>query len=318
MAAGTIGTTPRRRRLPADLALFEIANDALRGVETIGAAAREHDRVDAVHHVQRIEQVGLARAGCAAALRHAAHCAVAVDEDDRAAGRPFGQREVPDLEPGDRGQALAAALTRALPGVEGDLCRNCGERPRAWRRSTASVAHGHHARPVKAALTASAIICAGTQSTLSMSRVVPTQSAPAATTGPVMCSTGCKSIRVDELQVLEPEPLVGRNHASAAARFRPLRARHASLDRVLHALQSAGTGAGASCRSPASRCWLRELIARPSASRTVGTPTMVTGTLKSATSPPDRSPAAARPSRRSTPRRAGRSRTASARRSRRR
>ena len=85
---------------------FEIANDALRRVETIGTAAGEHNRVDALHHVQWIEQVGFARAGCGATLRDAAHCTGAIDEDDRASGRPFAERDVTDFEPGDLRQAL--------------------------------------------------------------------------------------------------------------------------------------------------------------------------------------------------------------------
>ena len=80
--------------VPADAALFEILHDALRGVEAVGAAARQHDRVDAVDHVERVEQIGLAGARRAAALRHAAHGAVAVDEHHGAAGRPLGQREL--------------------------------------------------------------------------------------------------------------------------------------------------------------------------------------------------------------------------------
>src|SRR6185436_6878956 len=46
--------------VPADPALLEILHGALRRVETVGAAAGEHDRVDAIDHVQRIEQVCLA------------------------------------------------------------------------------------------------------------------------------------------------------------------------------------------------------------------------------------------------------------------
>ena len=84
--------------VPADLPLLEIAHDALRGVEAVGAAARQHDRVDLVDHVERIEQIGLARARRAAALRHAAHGALAVDEHHGAAGRPLGQREVADAD----------------------------------------------------------------------------------------------------------------------------------------------------------------------------------------------------------------------------
>ncbi len=68
---GTIGTTPAAD-LVADVVLLEIPHDALCRVEPEGAAAGQHDRVDLVHHVQRIEEIRFARARRAAALRHAA------------------------------------------------------------------------------------------------------------------------------------------------------------------------------------------------------------------------------------------------------
>jgi hypothetical protein len=104
-AAGTIGTTVPGDGV-ADLAFFEIADDALSGVEPVRAATRQHDRVDALDHVQRIEQICLTSAGCGAALRNAADRTSAIDEDDRAPGRPFSKRVVTDLEPGDLGQPL--------------------------------------------------------------------------------------------------------------------------------------------------------------------------------------------------------------------
>ena len=63
--------------VPADLSFFEIAHDALRRVEPVRAAAGEDDRVDLVHHVQRVEQIRLARPRRAAALRHTTRRAVA-------------------------------------------------------------------------------------------------------------------------------------------------------------------------------------------------------------------------------------------------
>ena len=55
-----------------------------------------------------MQQVGLARARRAAALRHAAWHALAVNQDHRAAGRPLGQRVMSDLDAVHFGQAAAA------------------------------------------------------------------------------------------------------------------------------------------------------------------------------------------------------------------
>ena len=80
------------------------------GVEAERAAARQHDRV----HELRVgcgglEQVGLARAGRAAAHVDARHRARS-RQHDRAAGRPLGERVVPDLDPGDRGEPDGRAI----------------------------------------------------------------------------------------------------------------------------------------------------------------------------------------------------------------
>ena len=73
-----------------------------RRLEAERAAAGQDDRVDLVDHVERVQEIRFARAGRAASLRYAAD-RVAVDEDHGAAGRAFGEREVADLDAGDRG-----------------------------------------------------------------------------------------------------------------------------------------------------------------------------------------------------------------------
>src|SRR5204863_8189596 len=89
---------------PADVVLLEPAYGARGGLEAECAAACEDDRVDSVHQVQRVEQVGFARAGRAAALRDAAD-GVAVHEDRRAPGGTLGERVVADPDAFDRGEA---------------------------------------------------------------------------------------------------------------------------------------------------------------------------------------------------------------------
>ncbi len=73
--------------------LFEPAHGARRRVEAEGAAAGEHDCVDAIDGIQGIQQVGLARAG-----RRSAHVngrdRGGLREDHRAAGRPRRERVV--------------------------------------------------------------------------------------------------------------------------------------------------------------------------------------------------------------------------------
>ena len=92
----------RRPGGPADVVLLEPAHGAGGGVEAERAAAGEDDRVHLVDHVERVQQIRFARARRAAALRDAAD-RVAVDENHRAAGRALGEREVADLDAGDRG-----------------------------------------------------------------------------------------------------------------------------------------------------------------------------------------------------------------------
>src|SRR4030095_10887561 len=46
-----------------DLPFFQIADDALRCVESVRATAGEHDGVDSLDHVEWIEQIGFASAG---------------------------------------------------------------------------------------------------------------------------------------------------------------------------------------------------------------------------------------------------------------
>jgi hypothetical protein len=59
--------------------------------------ASERDRVDDLHGVGRVEQVGFACARRAAAHVHAAH-RVVLGDDHGAAGWPFGEREVANLD----------------------------------------------------------------------------------------------------------------------------------------------------------------------------------------------------------------------------
>jgi hypothetical protein len=89
-----------RPHLEANLPLFEIAHHAGRGVEPECASARERDRVDLLHGIHWIEERRLARPGRAAALRQAADGAFSVNEDHRAAGRPFGECVMADLQAG--------------------------------------------------------------------------------------------------------------------------------------------------------------------------------------------------------------------------
>ena len=99
IAAGTIGNDAGAR-LEADVLLFEVFRDALGGVEAECAAAGEHDRVDSLDHVERIQKIGLARSRSAAALRNAADGAVAVREHDRTARLPPGSVKWPTRMPG--------------------------------------------------------------------------------------------------------------------------------------------------------------------------------------------------------------------------
>ena len=83
--------------LEADALLLEVAHDAAGRVEAEGAAAAEHDRVHLLDARRGREQIGLARAGRAAADVDAGGRAL-LGEDDRAPGRPFRQRVMADLE----------------------------------------------------------------------------------------------------------------------------------------------------------------------------------------------------------------------------
>ena len=67
IAAGTIGTLAIRTSQPMWCSSSHF-DSAGRRVETERAAAGQHDRVDLVDHVERVEQIGFARARRAAAL----------------------------------------------------------------------------------------------------------------------------------------------------------------------------------------------------------------------------------------------------------
>ena len=69
--------------VPTDAVLLEPADCPGGRLEPEGAAARQDDGVHLVHHVGRIQEIGFARARCAAALRNAARGPFTLNEDDR-------------------------------------------------------------------------------------------------------------------------------------------------------------------------------------------------------------------------------------------
>ena len=91
----------------AAIALGEPAHDAVGGGESVGAAAGEADGVDALDEVDRVEQVGLACAGRAAADVDTSDGAWR-REHDRRAGEPAAPAPlvVADADPGDVGEVV--------------------------------------------------------------------------------------------------------------------------------------------------------------------------------------------------------------------
>ena len=100
--------------LEPDPLLVQVAHDAARRIEAEGAAAGEHDGVNLLDCVDRIEQIRLACTGRAAANvdtgRRTTFC-----QNNGAPGRPFRQREMSDLDPVHRRQA-ARRLGRCAIG----------------------------------------------------------------------------------------------------------------------------------------------------------------------------------------------------------
>ena len=133
IAAGTIGTlaTPH---VPADVVFLEPLRRAGCRVEAERAAARQDDRVDLVDHVERVEQIRLARPRRAAALRDAARHAFAVDQDHGAAGGAAGKREAADLESVDGGQR-GVADRRLVRRLRAPAC-GCTRAPRGRRAAS--------------------------------------------------------------------------------------------------------------------------------------------------------------------------------------
>ncbi len=81
----------RPHRHPAPL-LLQPGHHPGGRVEPVGAASGQHDRVDLLHHVARVERVGLLGAGAAAAHVHGGDSAALGREDDRGAGRASRRR----------------------------------------------------------------------------------------------------------------------------------------------------------------------------------------------------------------------------------
>src|SRR5665213_1561044 len=112
-------------------------------------------------------------------------------------------------------------------------------------------------------------------------RVDPSHIAPAIRTGPSICSTG---VRVSESVISKYSTRASgcrANIANAAWRMTAVDLSPFSVN--LAAARSAHESTGAILRCSGVKCLLRELRARPSASRTVATGTTVTGTFRSAT-----------------------------------
>ena len=84
--------------LEADAPLFEIAHHAVAAASPNALPPPSTIAWTCWTDRRRIEQIGLARAGRAAAHVNASDRAL-LGEDDRAPGRPLGERVVPDLEP---------------------------------------------------------------------------------------------------------------------------------------------------------------------------------------------------------------------------
>ena len=116
-----------------------------RRLEAERAAAGEDDGVDLVDHVERVQEIRFARAGRAAALRDAAD-RVAVDENHGAAGRAFGEREVADLDAGDRGQrrvdSAAPACVARSPAASRSAAFRLPTAARAALRAALQYGHG--------------------------------------------------------------------------------------------------------------------------------------------------------------------------------
>ena len=94
----------------ADALLGEELHDAAGAVETVGAAAREYDRVDDGDRVVGREHIGFARARRAAAYVHRAD-GIRRREDDGAARRPPGHLGVSDSDAGDGSDGEIRGLT---------------------------------------------------------------------------------------------------------------------------------------------------------------------------------------------------------------
>ena len=105
IAAGTIGTT-RVADAEAAALLAQPGLHAGGGIEPEGRAARQHDGVDALDRLRRIEQSGLARARPAAAHVDARHHG-GVEHDGGRAGAELGVAGMADPQAGNIGDEIA-------------------------------------------------------------------------------------------------------------------------------------------------------------------------------------------------------------------
>jgi hypothetical protein len=103
----------RRSRVKADALIGQRAHDAVGGGQPKGAAARQHHRMHLGHHAARIEQIGLAGSGRAAAHIHRAKRGPGAP-DDGAAGASLQVGIMPDEDAGHVAEIVIALGHAAL------------------------------------------------------------------------------------------------------------------------------------------------------------------------------------------------------------
>ena len=104
----------------ADAGLLQAGHHPVGGGQPVRAAAGEHDRVHALDHRGRVEQIGLPGAGPAAAYVHPADRAGA-GQNHRGPGQPAVavSRAVPDLETVDHQPIVVLFRRRGMGPVSG-------------------------------------------------------------------------------------------------------------------------------------------------------------------------------------------------------
>src|SRR5690606_19235056 len=87
------------------MSLVQIANDAIRGGQTKGAATCQHDGVDMLDQMQRAQQVSFARPRCASTLVNTGNRSWRA-ENDSTSGNGLKIRSMADTNTGNGGQCV--------------------------------------------------------------------------------------------------------------------------------------------------------------------------------------------------------------------